>query len=376
MTAPRHPNQPPPYERQAPPPPYPEPPYPEPPYPDKPNRPGSHRQPAPGQLPHPRLPYPELPHPRPPHLEQQHPRHARHEQPYPPQSHPEQPYPRHARREPQHPGTHRAQPNRRPVAHPEEQYPRHAYREPHSEQLNRRPAHPAQQPYHRHVVEEQPLRREPARYHEEPAPPAAAPAGPRRQRFGALAWSAFILGIVGVVGSPMFILNNFTAVVFTAVVAGVGTVLGVVALFGTRKVLAGIGVVLCVAAIVFTVMAQRAAVAELDRALGGLTGDDPAASADVTVRDCAVVDRGYGLVMAEGTIEITNSTGEPQSHMVTVSVNDESGGRVGEINAFADSFAPGQSVVLSGTDATGTATEQARPGPAACQVADVTRFGG
>lgn len=352
MTAPRHPHQPSPYERPAPPP-----------YP-----PGSHRQPAPGQLPRPRLPGPELPHPRQPNLEQ-HPRHARRDQPYPPQSHPEQPYPRHARREPQHPGAHRSQPNRRPVGHPEEQqYPRHAYREPqsHPEQPYQRPGHPEQQ-HRRNVMEEH----EPARYHEEPASPAAAPTGPRRQRFGALAWSALILGIVGFVGSPIIILNNLTAVG-----AGVGAVLGVVGLFGSRKVLAGIAVVLCVAAIVFTVMAQGAAVAELDRALGGLTGDDPAASADVTVRDCAVVDRGYGLVMAEGTIEITNSTGEPQSYMVTVSVNDESGARVGEINAIANSLAPGQSVVLSGTDATGTATEQARSGPAACQVADVNRFRG
>jgi hypothetical protein len=359
MTAPRHPHQPPPYERQVPPPPYPEPPY-----ADQPSQPGSHRQPAPGQLPRPRLPYPELPHPRQPNLEQ-HPRHARRDQPYPPQPHPEQPYPRHAYRDPQHPGAHRAQPNRQPVVHPEAQYPRHAYREPqpHPEQPHWRPVHPEQQPYPRHMIEEQ----EPAQHYEKPA----SPAGPQRQRFGALAWSALILGIVGFVGSPIIILNNLTAAG-----AGVGAVLGVVALFGTRKVLAGIAVVLCVAAIVFTVMAQGAAVAELDRALGGLTGDDPAASADVTVRDCAVVDRGYGLVMAEGTIEIKNSTGEPQSYMVTVSVNDESGARVGEINAIANSLAPGQSVILSGTDATGTATEQARPGPAARQVADVNRFRG
>jgi hypothetical protein len=45
------------------------------------------------------------------------------------------------------------------------------------------------------MMEEQ----EPAQHYEEPASPAAAPAGPRRQRFGALAWSALILGIVGVV---------------------------------------------------------------------------------------------------------------------------------------------------------------------------------
>jgi hypothetical protein len=256
MTAPRHPHQPSPYERPAPPP-----------YP-----PGSHRQPAPGQLPRPRLPYPELPHPRQPNLEQ-HPRHARRDQPYPPQPHPEQPYPRHAYRDPQHPGAHRAQPNRQPVVHPEEQYPRHAYREPqpHPEQPHWRPVHPEQQPYPRHMIEEQ----EPAQHYGEPA----SPAGPRRQRFGALAWSALILGIVGFVGSPIIILNNLTAAG-----AGVGAVLGVVALFGSRKVLAGIAVVLCIAAIVFTMMAQGAAVAELDRVLGGLTGDDPAASADVTVR--------------------------------------------------------------------------------------------
>jgi hypothetical protein len=62
--------------------------------------------------------------------------------------------------------------------------------------------------------------------------------------------------------------------------------------------------------------------------------------------------------------------------MVTISVDDESGARVGEINAIANSLAPGQRTVLTGTDATGTASEQAAPGGAACQVAGVNRFGG
>ncbi|SEQ68854.1 hypothetical protein SAMN05216188_104319 [Lentzea xinjiangensis] len=98
------------------------------------------------------------------------------------------------------------------------------------------------------------------------APPPAAPQKPAR--FGALAWAALILGIVGVVSSPIIILNNLTAIA-----AVVGLVLGVIALFGTRKALAVIGVVLCVAAIAFTVIAQQSAVEELDKILDGTTGE-------------------------------------------------------------------------------------------------------
>lgn len=106
--------------------------------------------------------------------------------------------------------------------------------------------------------------------------PPVTPSKPTR--FGALAWTALILGIVGVVGSPIIIFNNLTAIA-----AFVGLVLGVIALFGTRKVLAIIGVVLCVAAIGFTVMAQQSAVEELDKILDGTTnqgqaGDAPAAA--------------------------------------------------------------------------------------------------
>ena len=87
------------------------------------------------------------------------------------------------------------------------------------------------------------------------AQPAPAP-----HRFGALAWTALILGIVGIVGSPIIFFNNLTVVV-----AAVGVVLGIIALFGTRKVLAGVGVALCVAAITFTVMVQGAATEDFDR---------------------------------------------------------------------------------------------------------------
>lgn len=183
-------------------------------------------------------------------------------------------------------------------------------------------------------------------------------------RFGALAWTAFILGIVGLVGSPIIFLNNLTAVG-----AAVGVILGVVALFGTQKVLATVGVALCVAGITFTVLAQDAAVAEFDRPLG----PDPAAVGDVAVADCQVVSE-YGYTSSTATVVITNSTDEPQSYWATISLNDETGARMGEINAGSNSLAPGQSTTFSGMDATGTATSGAEPGPSQCAVVSVDRF--
>lgn len=96
--------------------------------------------------------------------------------------------------------------------------------------------------------------------------PLQQPVPPKPTKFGALAWTAVILGIVGVVGSPIIIFNNVTAVA-----AFVGLVLGVIALFGTRKVLAAIGVVLCVVGISVTVVTQQKAVEDLDQILNGTT---------------------------------------------------------------------------------------------------------
>lgn len=87
---------------------------------------------------------------------------------------------------------------------------------------------------------------------------------PKPARFGKLAWTALVLGVLGVLGSPIVLLNNLTAVT-----AGVGLVLGVIALFGTRKVLSVVGVALCVAGIATTVAVQTATVRELDRLVDG-----------------------------------------------------------------------------------------------------------
>lgn len=303
--------------------------------------------PSHGQLPYPwptapegsyqRQPQHELPYQEPPHLEQ----------PYQQQAHVDDPYQQ----------AHRDQPYQPPNLEP--------YQPPRLDQPYQPPN--LGQPYQegnrsqssgRHAAVERP-----------PAHLRGAPAS-RRPRFGALAWSALVLGIVGVAGSQILVANLLPV----AVVAGVGAVLGVVALFGTRKLPAGVGVVLSVGAIVVVVLAQDAAVAEPDGTTGGLAGDDAAAMRDVTVRDCVVADQGAGSLMAEATIEIANGTDQRQSYMVTLTVDDATGARVAEINAIATSLPPGQSVVLSGQDASGSATEQARPGPADCQVASVNRL--
>ncbi|MEU3647498.1 hypothetical protein AB0E59_29220 [Lentzea sp. NPDC034063] len=115
------------------------------------------------------------------------------------------------------------------------------------------------------------------------APPPAAP--PKPTRFGALAWTAVILGIVGIVSSWVIFFNNLTAVA-----AFVGIVLGVIALFGTRKVLAAVGVVLCVLAIVLTVVAQQAAVKELDKIFNGEVNQGQVGAPGETARQDAIAE--------------------------------------------------------------------------------------
>jgi hypothetical protein len=331
--------------------------------------------PSHGQLPYPwptapegsyqRQPQYELPYQEPPHLEQ----------PYQQQAHVDDPYQQ----------AHRDQPYQPPNFDQSYQPPRldQPYQPPNLDQPYQPPR--LDQPYQPPRLDQpyqppnlgQPYQQEnrsqsSGRHAAVERPPAhlrGAPAS-RRPRFGAFAWSALVLGIVGVAGSQILVANLLPV----AVVAGVGAVLGVIALFGTRKLPAGVGVVLSVGAIVVTVLAQGAAVAEPDSTTGGLAGDEAAAMRDVTIRDCVVADRGPGILMAEATIEIANGTDQRQSYMVTVTVDDSTGARVAEINAIATSLPPGQSVVLSGQDASGSATEQARPGPADCQVASVNRL--
>jgi hypothetical protein len=201
-----------------------------------------------------------------------------------------------------------------------------------------------------------------------------------RRRFEALAWAALVLGAVAVaahfaVGSAVGSTAGTVGGMVAAVAAGLGAVVAVIALFGTRKIIAGIGAVLCVAAVVLTT-AFRAVLpwAEPDGGLGGLTGDDPDAMQDVVVRECVLVEVADDAVVAESTIEITNHTDQPQSYSFTVVVHDRTNDRVAEIIATAASITPGQTVVLSGGDTSEPATLQADPGPADCKVTAVDRL--
>jgi hypothetical protein len=252
---------------------------------------------------------------------------------------------------------------------PEQQHQQQAYPE--------QPYRPAGQPEQvsgRQAADEE-LRRAQARTQGAPGSRGAEPPPPifvRKQRFVALAWAALVFGIVGIVAGVVGALVASSIVVLKYLTIGlavVGVLLGVIALLGTRKVLGGLGAVLCAGAIAVALTAQVATPEEAEGATGG--GD--AASQDVALRDCTVV-RQDGAVRAEATLEITNRTAERQSYNINVTVNDMSGPRVGEINAIATDVAPGETVVLSGAQASSEVGGRAQAGPADCRVATVNRL--
>ncbi|GAA5140033.1 hypothetical protein [Pseudonocardia adelaidensis] len=236
-----------------------------------------------------------------------------------------------------------------------------------------RPSGQADQPSGRHAAEEE-LRRargqQPGAPGQSPAP--APPIFVRKKRFEALAWTALVLGIASIVsgvagalvGAPIVMLKYLTIGL-----AAVGVLLAVIALLGTRKVLAGFGAVLCAGAIAVATTGQVVASPESETTLGG----DDAAAQDVSVRGCTVVNEG-GTARAEATLEISNRTNQRQSYNITITVNDQSGPRLGEIHAISTAVEPGQTMVVSGPQASGNVTGRAQPGPADCRVADVNRL--
>lgn len=283
------------------------------------------------------------------------------ERPYPQEPHQQQPH------QPVHPPVVPGHQLRPWPVNPEQQHPQQAYPE-----QPYRPSGQSEQLSGRQAAEEE-LRRAQARTHGAAGGPAQPPPPifVRKQRFVALAWAAFVLGIVGIVAGVADALVGSSIVVLKYLTLGlavVGVLLGVIALFGTRKVLGGLGTVLCAGAIAVATTAQVAP----PEAESTTSGADAAAQ-DVALRDCALV-RQDGAVIAQATLEITNRTGERQSYNINVTVNDRTGPRVGEINAIATAVAPGQTVVLSGPQASGTVSGRAQAGPADCRVAGVNRL--
>lgn len=206
----------------------------------------------------------------------------------------------------------------------------------------------------------------------QPTPTAATPSVPRNG-FGI---TALVLALVGLV----FGLVPFTG--FLALILGMLAVLfGLLGWSRTRKGLATnakmamIATVLgvCVTALgIWGISITLSAADKLGKDLQNI-GHDPAAMSDVAVSNCLVTSE-YGFASTHATVTITNKTDRTQSYMATIGINDASGARIGEINTVSNSLAAGQSVTMSGANATGTAASNARPGPATCVVASVNRF--
>lgn len=202
--------------------------------------------------------------------------------------------------------------------------------------------------------------------------PATPPA-----RFVGLAWSSLILGIVGIVSALVLITKSIAMLA-----AMVGVVLGLIALFGSRKALAGIGVALCALAVALAVLLPSTLVPNVGEPFigddtmytnGKAFTKDTSAMGAATVSDCAI-SNDYGYTMADATVKVTNTTGSPQSYIVTVNVNDSSGTRVAQTLAVIDSLAAGQSAT---SPTSGGATAQdAKPGKGTCAVAAVHRSAG
>lgn len=202
---------------------------------------------------------------------------------------------------------------------------------------------------------------------------AAAPTVPRNG-FGI---TALVLALIGLV---------FGLVPFTGFIA---LILGMLAvLFGllgwsrtrhgvaTNRKMTVIGTVLGIGAAALGVWGMVIVFGAVDKLGKDLldVGHNPAAMGDVAVSDCSVTSE-YGLAASiHTTVTITNTTDRVQSYMATISVNDANGARVGEINTVSNSLGAGKSVTLSGMSTTGTAADNARPGPATCVVANVNRF--
>jgi hypothetical protein len=203
-------------------------------------------------------------------------------------------------------------------------------------------------------------------------PPPAPPSVPRNG-FGI---TALVLALVGLV----FGLVPFTG--FLALILGMlATLFGLLGWSRTRRGIATnpkmamIGTVLGVgvAALgIWGIVIVFGAVDKLGSDLQNI-GHNPAAMSDVAVSDCSVTSAS-GFSSTHATVKITNKTDQRQSYMVTIGVADASGARIGEINTVSNSLGAGQSVTMSGMDASGTAVSGTQPGPATCVVANVNRF--
>lgn len=80
------------------------------------------------------------------------------------------------------------------------------------------------------------------------------------RKFRTITILGFVFAAIGVAGIPIPILNNMTAIL-----AGMGVVLGLIGLFGSKKIMAAFAVILAVGGIAGTVAIQNHWSHEIDR---------------------------------------------------------------------------------------------------------------
>lgn len=194
-----------------------------------------------------------------------------------------------------------------------------------------------------------------------------APTAPHNG-FGTVALLLAATGLlVGLVGLPGFI---------TLILGVLAVLLGLLNWprmrrgVATNSTMTVIGMALGVGTIALGVWVISIELSAVNGAVGHPDGGHVhAAMDDVAVLDCAVTT---GVVNA--TVRITNTTDRAQTYLTTIKVNDAGGARIGKINTVSNSLGAGQSVTVSGADASITPVNGTRRGSASCVVVNVNRF--
>ena len=180
---------------------------------------------------------------------------------------------------------------------------------------------------------------------------------PQVKKTSGLGVTALVLGIVGIVGSWIPIINNVSAfIAFLGVIFGIIGIISISKSKGTKggKGIAIAGTIVSVVAIVVVLATQSmygkaldSASESLDKASGNAT--EEILNKDVTVDfgtyTVETKDYGYGATSKEGYLAVTvkNLTSESKSYSVHFEAVDSSGARIQDDYVYANSLGAGQS---------------------------------
>ena len=180
---------------------------------------------------------------------------------------------------------------------------------------------------------------------------------PQVKKTSGLGVTALVLGIVGIVGSWIPILNNISA--FVAFLGAIFGIIGIVSISKSKgakggKGLAIAGTIVSVVAIVVVLATQSmygkaldSASESVDKATGNAT--EEILNKDVTVDFGAYTidtkDHGYGVTSKEGYLAVTvkNLTSESKSYSIQMEAVDASGNRIEDGYIAVNSLGAGQS---------------------------------